>query len=135
MRHAGRSAKWWYWLAASLALAAALAGWPPGLPLAFAAVGAQSLHFLAREGRPGAFAVQVPVAYLALLAVGAWPPLAVLHPLMLAGTLVTLAFDYCPLARIMSLMPWNRRVPLSWALVRRTFLMPPTAGSVLQARA
>jgi nitrate reductase NapE component len=129
--HIGRSLKWWYWLAAALALSAALAGWPAGLPLVFTLVGAQAAHFLLRERRPSAFFVQVPVAFLALLAIGLWGPLGFIHWMQLAGTWVRLVFDYCPLARIMSLMPWNLREPLSVRLVKRTFLARPVTGSIL----
>jgi hypothetical protein len=51
--------------------------------------------------------------------------------MQLAGTWVRLVFDYCPLARIMSLMPWNLREPLSVRLVKRTFLARPVTGSIL----
>jgi hypothetical protein len=129
--HIGRSLKWWYWLAAALALSAAIVGWPRGLPLAFAMVGGQAALFLLREGRPSAFSVQVPMALIALLAIGLWGPLGFIHWMQLAGTWVRLVFDYCPLARIMSLMPWNLREPLSLRLVKRTFLARPVTGSIL----
>jgi hypothetical protein len=51
--------------------------------------------------------------------------------MQLAGTSALLAFDYCPLARTLALMPWNRRVPLSGRLVLRVFLTPPVPGSAL----
>ncbi|MCG6876122.1 MAG: hypothetical protein LJE97_13640 [Betaproteobacteria bacterium] len=124
--------KWWYWLAAVLSLGAWLAGWAAGLPIAFAAVGAQIIHFTARTGNPGAFPVQVPAAFLGLLALGTWPPFAFLHWLMLGGTSIRLLFDYCPLARTLSLAPWNRTEPLSWRLVKRTYLTPPVRGSFLE---
>ena len=130
--HMGRSLKWWYWLAAGGALGAALAGWAPAMPLALALVVAQTGHFLLRERRWGAFSVQVPLAFLALLALGLWEPLGFIHWLVFAGTWIRLVFDYCPLARIMSLAPWNRDVPVSWSLVRRTFLTPPVKGTFLQ---
>jgi len=124
--------KWWYWFAAVLPLAAWLSGWTTGLPIAFAAVGIQILHFAARTGNPGAFSVQVPTAFLGLLALGAWPPFAFLHWLMLGGTSARLLFDYCPLARTLSLAPWNRTEPLSWRLLKQAYLTPPVAGSFLE---
>lgn len=127
--------KWWYWLAAVAPLAAGLAGWAGGLPLAFAAVAAQIVHFAARTGSVRAFPVQVPAAFLGLLVLGMWPPLALLHWLQLVGTSITLVFDYCLLARTVSLAPWNRSEPLSWRLVKRTYLTPPVAGSVLEYQA
>ena len=121
---------WWYWAAMVLLLAAETV-WPPS---AFAAVGlgvVQSVHFYARTEQMGALPVQVRVAYLGLLVAGLFPPLAFLHWLVLGGTLVRVAFDYCPLARTLALMPWNRHQPLTLRLVRRAYLTPPVAGSIL----
>lgn len=39
-------------------------------------------------------------------------------------------FGYCGMARFVSLLPWNRRQPLSMDLVRRTFLSRPIRGSI-----
>jgi len=127
-----RTLKWWYWLAAVLPLGGWLGGWTAGLPIACVAVGAQIAHFAARTGNPGAFSVQVPTAFLGVLVLGAWPPLAFLHWLMLGGTSITLLFDYCVLARTVSLAPWNRTEPLSWRLLRRTYLTPPVRGSFVE---
>jgi hypothetical protein len=123
--------KWWYWLAAELLLGAATAGWSMGLPLAFIAVAAQIVHFAARTGSMRAFPVQTPTAFFVFLVLGAWPPLAFLHWLMLAGTAARLLFDYCLLARTLALAPWNRTAPLSWALVKCVYLTPPVNGSIL----
>jgi hypothetical protein len=121
---------WWYWAAMVLLLAAETV-WPAS---AFAAVGlgvVQSVHFYARTEQMGALPVQVRVAYLGLLVAGVLPPLAFLHWLVLAGTLARVAFDYCPLARTLALMPWNRTQPLTLGLVRRAYLTPPLDGSIL----
>jgi hypothetical protein len=123
--------KWWYWLAAELLLGAATAGWSMGLLPALIVVAAQIIHFASRTGSMRAFSVQTPTAFFVFLVLGAWPPLAFLHWLMLAGTAARLLFDYCLLARTLSLAPWNRTAPLSWALVRRVYLSPPVSGSVL----
>jgi hypothetical protein len=93
---------------------------------------AQAAHFLLREGRPSAFPVQVRVGYLGLLLAGQWDPLYFVYWVQLVGTTAMVAFDYCPLARALSLMPWNRQQPLSARLVLRTFLAPPVKGSILQ---
>ncbi|HSD40668.1 MAG TPA: hypothetical protein VLD36_02270 [Burkholderiales bacterium] len=129
----GRRLSWWYWLATVCLLAASLAGWRAGLWLTMAFVTVQLLHFFAREGSFRAFPVQTRTAYLLLLAVGAAPPLAFMHWLQLTGTCGSVFVDYCVLARIMSLMPWNRTRPFTLELVRRTFLSPPARGSVLRA--
>jgi hypothetical protein len=123
--------KWWYWLAAELLLSAAVAGWSVGLALTFIAVAAQIVHFAVRTRSMRAFSVQTATAFLVLLALGVWPPLAFLHWLMLAGTAIRLLFDYCLLARTLSLAPWNRTAPLSWTLIKHVYLAPPVDRSIL----
>jgi hypothetical protein len=127
-----RSISWWYWLATVALLAAALAGLPGALPAVLALGVVQALHFWALEGSLGAFPVQVRLAFLALLLAGLWEPLCVLHWIQLAGTTVFVLTGYCLLARMLSLLPWNRAQPLSLALARETFLAPPTCGNVRQ---
>lgn len=123
---------WWYWLVTVAFLAAFLAGWSPGIQLAMAVTALHGWHYLRRGQTFGSFAVQVRIAYVLLLAAGLWAPLAFIHWLQLGGTLARLLFAYCPLARIMSLMPWNRSAPLTWPRVWRTITLPPVAGSVLE---
>lgn len=131
--HRLRHSSWWWWLATGGALAAHLAGWAPGLPVAMALTALRGIELTVRERSATAFPVQVRIGYLAILAAGSWPPLVFLHYLQLAGTIALLVFDYCPLARIVSLLPWNRRGPLTLALVRRTFFSRPVQGSVQHA--
>ena len=131
MNNRRRDSFWWYWVLTGIALGAGLAGSSAGVPMAMVLtavhLGKRALH--ARS--PSDFGVQVRVAYLALLVVGSLPFLAVVHFAQLIGTVALVAFDYCPLARILSLMPWNRRGPLTLARLRATFLSPPVAGSIL----
>jgi hypothetical protein len=129
----GRRLRWWYWLATACLLAVSLAGWRPGLWVTIAFVAVQLLHYLVREGSIRAFPVQTRVAFLALLGAGAWSPLGRIHWLQLAGTCASVGLDYCTLARLVSLMPWNRTQPLTLRLVWRTFASPPVQGSVLAA--
>jgi hypothetical protein len=129
-----RRAVWWGWLFTVVALAVGRLGWRPGIALAMASMALQGA-LLARARGPTALAVQVRLAYLALLVLGCWPPLGVLHGLQLMGTVMLLAFDYCLLARLLSLLPWNRRAPLTRARLRATFLTPPVAGNIADALA
>lgn len=128
-----RTLTWWYWLFTLGALAAGLAGWAEGLAMAIALTVLQAVHFAWRARSATAFPVQVRVAYLGLLLLGAWAPLEPLHLLLLAGTATLLAVDYCPLARILSLLPWNRKGPLTLARLRAAFLSPPVHGSIAAA--
>jgi hypothetical protein len=127
-----RDLGWWYWLVTDALLVGGLAGWPAGFAPVIALSTVQAGHYLHREGRLAAFPVQVRLGYLGLLLAGLWDPLHFVYWVQLAGTTAMVVFDYCPLARFLSLMPWNRRERFSARLVLRTFLAPPVRGSVLQ---
>jgi hypothetical protein len=127
-----RHFSWWYWLGADALLAWGLAGAPGGFVPVILLCAWQALHFLARERSLAAFPVQVRLAYLGLLLVGLWEPAQFVYWIQLAGTTAMVLADYCPLARLLSLMPWNRTRPLSWRLVARTFFSRPVKGSILQ---
>lgn len=126
--------RWWYWLVTAVLLAAYLvAGLRAAIFAAIALTAVQLVHFAAREGELTAFPVQVRAAYLGLLAAGLYPPLVFIHWIQLIGTWAMVLVGYCLLARALSLLPWNRRQPLSAALVGRTFLSPPVRGSIVDA--
>ena len=128
-----RTMAWWYWLATVLVLAAALAGWGPGIYAAMLLTVLHGHYFVVRGYRLTSFPLQVRIAYLLLLVAGLWSPLAFIHWLQLIGTSARVLFAYCLLARTLSLMPWNRQAPLDWQRVWRTYTTPPTRGSFLQA--
>ena len=126
MNRRRRGLVWWYWLATALPLAGWLvAGAPEGLAGAVGVTAVQTAHFALRARDPTAFQVQVRVVYLLLLLAGTADPLRFVHWLQLAGTTAMLTVDYCPLARIVSLAPWNRHEPLTLEALRRTALTPP----------
>jgi hypothetical protein len=86
---------------------------------------AQCLLMVARERSLGSFTVQLRVAYLLLLLVCDIPSMQCLYWLPLLGTLALVVFDYCLLARVLSLAPWNCREAYSLDLLKRTFLSAP----------
>jgi hypothetical protein len=128
MHAPSRSLGWWYWTATLPLLVAAVVFDHRGLfaPL-IAFTTWQGLHFLWRTRSLLAPPVQTRTAYTLLLLAGLWPPLAFVHWVQVAGTTAMVLFGYCPLARMLSLMPWNRRERLSGELLRRTMLAPPSA--------
>ncbi len=123
---------WWYWFVTAGLLAAGLSGWPLGFVLAMDLTVIQVVHYAWREAGMTAFPVQVRVAYLGLLMLGQLGPFHFLYSIALVGTSARVFFDYCALARILSLLPWNRHEPFSLSLLRRTFLSRPVDGNVLQ---
>lgn len=127
-----REISWWYWLLTTLLLFYGLAGNQEGFWLAIALSMVQVVHFRLHEDGFAAFTVQVRMAYTAMLILFLWGPLNILFWIPAIGTLAQVLFGYCTLARCLSLMPWNRREPLTADLLRRTFLSRPVKGSVMQ---
>lgn len=113
---------WWYWFLTVGLLGAGLFGWPAGIYVAILLCGVQIGHVIWLTRDLTAFPVQVRVAYLAMLIAGLWGPLQWIHWIQLAGTTARVLVGYCLLARTLSLAPWNRRQPVSFALIRRTFV-------------
>jgi hypothetical protein len=120
-----------YWQITALLLVSHFAGWLAGLPLAMALTLLQLGHFGWYRRDLLAFEVQVRAAYLALLLVGTLPGCWPLHVIQFIGVNAFLVADYCPLARLLALAPWNRRQPFTLALLRQAFLSPPVRGSIL----
>lgn len=82
------------------------------------------------------FPVQVRIAYFIWVAVGAYlPGMVFLMYITLVGLATNLFAGYCPLARLMYLMPWNRDEELSANLIGRVLLSPPTSGRFRPTRA
>lgn len=124
--------RWSYWAAIAALLVAGLAGRNEGFYLALVVAVVQLLHYGWRERSLKAFSVQVRLAYAALLLIDVlWEPMRLHLWWMAFFTLVVVVFDWCLLSRIMVLMPWNRKEPMSWALLRETFFSGPVKGSVI----
>jgi hypothetical protein len=127
-----KESSWQYWFVTACLLTAGLAGYPTAFLLAIGLTVIQLVHFTLREGSVAAFPVQVRFWYLVLLLVALPPPLQPIYWIPMIGTWAQVIFGYCAMARCVSLLPWNRREPLSVDLVSRTFLSPPVPGNILQ---
>jgi len=127
-----RHIAWWYWLVTLGLLAASLSVWPEGIYYTMASTAWQYLHFARRDRNPVSFAAQIRFVYLGLLALGMWDPFHFIHYLQLVATTALVLTGYCPLARTLVLMPWNRRVPFTLSLARIAYLTPPVRGSILR---
>jgi hypothetical protein len=123
-----REPTWWVWLATVLLLIAGLAGHTAGFVAAITLSLAQAAFFLWKHFSLTSYPVQIRVAYTALLILCFAPAMRWLYWLPSLGTLALLFFGYCPMARMLSLMPWNRREPLTARLLARTFFTPPVMG-------
>lgn len=125
-----RDKVWIYWTITSGLLISDVMGWPFGLSLAIALNVIQLGHFYFETKSVTSFPVQVRLAYLILLVVAMWPPMYWLLYFIILGTSAMVLFDYCFLARFISLMPWNYKQPYNLALFLRTFVSKPVSGSV-----
>ena len=75
-----------------------------------------------------AFPAQVRIAYFLWVAVGTYVPyMTILMYITTVGLATNLFVGYCPLARMLCLLPWNRKEPFSLALVMTVFLTPSVA--------
>lgn len=90
------------------------------------------LHFSVREKSLITFPVQVRIAFLIFLTVGLIPALNFIYWIPAFGLAAVILTGYCFLARVLSLLPWNRREAISWKLLKRTFFSKPVKGSILQ---
>lgn len=126
-----RALSWWYWLVTACLLSAGLAGYPAAFALATLFTAFQAVHFAVREKSAKAFPVQVRLGYLVLMLALYPEPLRLLYWAPALGTWAQLIFGYCMMARMVSLLPWNRKERLSVDLLRRTFFTPPVAGNIL----
>jgi hypothetical protein len=127
-----RALSWWYWLVTVILLSAGVSGWAPGFLWAIGLTAVQLLHFVLRERSVTAFPVQVRFAYLLLLLLALPAPLQLIYWIPTIGTWAQVLLGYCTMARLVSLLPWNRREPFSLGLLKRTFLSAPVRGNILQ---
>jgi hypothetical protein len=98
--------------------------------LAIAITAAQALVVLSLVGfNPLVFPAQLRIAYVGWLVLGTFvPELRSMMYITTVGLGAMLACGYCPLARMLYLLPWNRRHPLSWRVALQTMIQPPVAG-------
>lgn len=127
-----RALSWWYWLVTVVLLSAGVAGWSPGFLLAIGLTAFQLAHFIIRERSLTAFPVQVRLGYLLLLLIALPKPLQLIYWIPTIGTWAQILLGYCTMARLVSLLPWNRSEPFSFRLLKRTFFSAPVRGNILQ---
>ena len=103
-----------------------------GFMLAIGLTSFQLVHFIFRTGNVKAFPVQVRFWYIILLIVSLPKSMQWLYWLPCIGTWAQVIFAYCAMARMVSLLPWNREEAFSLSLLTKTFLSRPVRGSVQQ---
>lgn len=123
---------WWHWALTIPLLAAHLSGVAWALEAAVLLCVAVGDYFLLRIGKLRPYPVQLRLAYLALLLIGAVPGMRWILWVQLIGTTAMITVGYCALGRTLNLMPFNREEPLSGSLIWRTFCVDPCAGGILR---
>ena len=124
---------WWYWLATIPFLTIGILGETNGLLIVATIIVVQTGHFLAMENFQLGFPVQVRIGFLIWFSLGLLPNMQWMLWIQLAGTCVTVLVDYCAMARLITLAPWNRTQPLSARLIIKTFISRPVRGSFLKS--
>jgi hypothetical protein len=91
---------------------------------------AHAIGFLALlRFRPLVFPAQLRLVYIAWLVLGTYVPgLESMMWITTAGLGANLIWGYCPLARMMYLLPWNRDQPLTLRVFVLAFILPPRPG-------
>ena len=121
---------WWAWTLTAVLLTIGLCGHPSAFVAAMGITGFQAIVMLIREKSVSAFPVQLRMAYLMLLGICFVPQMRWLYWLPTVGTFALVIFGYCLMARVLSLLPWNRQEALSADLLRRTFVSRPDLSRV-----
>jgi hypothetical protein len=124
---------WWYWLATIPFLTIGILGETNGLLIVAMIIVAQTGHFLVIENLQFSFPVQVRIGFLIWFSLGLLPYSHWMLWIQLAGTCVSVLVDYCAMARLITLAPWNRTQPLSAKLIIKTFVSRPVKGSSLRS--
>ena len=122
---------WWYWAITTALLVGILAGYSLCLQAVIALNIVQVVHFIIREKSISAFPIQVRITYLGLLFAAQAPYMVWIFWWQLIGTTAMISFRYCFLARLLSLLPWNKKDSYSIEMLKKTFLTPPEKGNVL----
>ena len=99
---------WWYWMLTLLAMIAGLAGRIEGFYAVVAISAVQFVHFLFKDGF-AALTTQIRLVYGAFTVLALLDPSRLLFGLMLIGTIMVTFFDRCIIAKVLLMMPWNRK--------------------------
>jgi hypothetical protein len=123
---------WWYILATEAAVLAGLLVDPVWFYVAIGLCFVQAAHFGIEDKSFFSFSCQVRYGMILMFSAGLWEPARWIYWIPATGMAARLVFNYCLMARLMSLLPWNRREPFSAELLRKTVFSPPTRGPVLK---
>jgi hypothetical protein len=123
---------WWHWALTVPLLAADVSGIRYAIETAIVLCAAMTGYYLIRIRAVKPFPVQIRLGYLTWLMFGLIPGFFWMHWIALFGTTAMVTVGYCPLHRMLKLLPFNRNEPLTGALVWRVFVTDPCAGGLIR---
>lgn len=126
-----KSAAWWIWLVTWECLAYGLFADQSGFLFAITATILNIFYYACLDKSVTSFSVQVRVGILTIFLLGQAPGMSWIYWIPFAGIAARNLTGYCLLARLMSLLPWNRQEPLTFRLIKRRIFSPPVNGSIL----
>lgn len=121
---------WWGWAALSALLIATVAGAPHARGAALVLATAIAAIYLVRSRDMADFPTQLRIAYLGWMIASFVPVLVPFLWIQTLGTTALVVVGYCPLARLLLILPQNRRAPLTLKYVLRLVVHPPVDGSI-----
>ena len=121
---------WWYMFATYVLIWCAILADASFIYAAIALCLAQVIHFGIEDKNFFSFSCQVRYVLVAILLAGLWEPLDWIYWVPVAGLTVRLTTNYCLLARLVSLLPWNHRESLTGNFFRQTIFSKPTRGII-----
>jgi hypothetical protein len=121
------------WAITSPLLFASLAGIEGMLLLVIGSCALSVIWYLKQLRTARTYRVQVRLGFMLMVGLGVLPGLGWVIWIPAVGTAVQVLFGYCPMARILDLMPWNRSEALSWRGVARIVARRPGPEGVLSS--
>ena len=128
-----KSVAWWYWVASTTTLWLTVLNVYPAFPITLAIAVAQLLHFLVRDRGRASMTVQIRTGYLMVLLMTVPDFMSWFLWVPAIGTLGRVLFIYCIMARMLVLLPFNRREPLSMPFVQKAFFTPPRKATPIHS--
>ncbi len=128
-----RDYAWWIWLLVWVLLVLGLTRDVFYLSLCLAVCLGQFAYFLVKEASFTAFPVQLRGFFTLFLVAYAYSPMRPALWTMVLGVGAMLTCGYCPLARLMYLLPWNRGERLTRAVLAHTFFRAPDLAAARRA--
>ena len=126
---------WWFWLVTVIFLSLGVLSAPVFYKCAIFITIFQIVYFCSKLQVLTSFPIQVRVCYLCLLFIAQPEGLQWLYWIPTIGTWAQVLFGYCLMARIVSMLPWNREEKLSILHFKNTIFSRPVSGSIQQEKA